>query len=84
MIETALTFRLGDGVADFGPDVMLAVPGKDEGQAEETHAHRVKSKRSSLFVSRFSSSVHFPKRRAHANFRFIPVSRSRLAFRSRS
>lgn len=47
---TALTFRLGDGVADFGLDVMLTVLGKDEGQAEETHAHTVKSKTSSLFV----------------------------------
>lgn len=44
MISTALTFRLGDGVADFGLDVMLTVLGKDEGQAEETHAHTVKSK----------------------------------------
>lgn len=37
VIWTPLTFRLGDGVADFGLDVILTVLGEDEGQAEETH-----------------------------------------------
>lgn len=57
VILTALTFRLGDGVSDFGLDVMLTVLGKDEGQAEETHAHTVKSKTSSLFVHLSFSSA---------------------------
>lgn len=59
-ILEALTFRLGDGVADLGLDVMLTVRGEDEGQAEETHAHTVKSKTSGLFVCLgFSSASIF-------------------------
>lgn len=61
VIATALTFRLGDGVADFGLDVMLTVLGKDEGQAEETHAHTVKSKTSNVCLSQFFFSMHFPR-----------------------
>lgn len=59
----ALTFRLGDGVADFGLDVILTVLGKDEGQAEETHTVKSKangvSTRNSLFVSAFPRHAFF-------------------------
>lgn len=35
----ALTFCLGDCVADFGLDVMHTVLRKDQGQAEREHAY---------------------------------------------